>query len=40
VVLDREITNENAVVLYKEPVNLMKQLMMESSEGEMDEEQF
>jgi len=39
-VLDGEITNKNAVVLYKEPVNLVNQLIKEASEDNMDVEQF
>jgi len=39
VVLNDEITNKNAVVLYNEPVNLVERLIKESSEDEMDVEQ-
>jgi len=40
VVLDNDITNKSAVVLYKEPVNLVNQLIKEASEDDMDVEQL
>ena len=39
-IVSNESTNKNAVVIYKEPVNLVKQLIKEASEDDMDVEQF